>query len=369
VRVLMSADAVGGVFTFALELAGALGARGAHVALALMGAPPANDQRAAAEALPGVELHCAPYALEWMEEPWRDVAAAGEWLLALAAHARADLVHLNGYAHASLPFERPVVVGAHSCVLSWFHAVRGSAPPPEWRRYAAAVRRGLASANAIVAPSRAMARELARHYAPPTRVRVIHNGRTPSAFAPRAKQPFVLAAGRAWDEAKNLRALAAIAPALRWPVRIAGEGSRELAGVCGLGRVSASELASHYGNAGVYALPARYEPFGLSALEAALSGCALVLGDIPSLRELWGGAAAFVPPEDGAALARALNALADDDALRERMAARARARARRFSAARMADGWTRLYATLLGSRAEIAGAAPHRAELEAPCAS
>ena len=58
----------------------------------------------------------------------------------------------------------------------------------------------------------------------------------------------------------------------------------------------------------IYASPARYEPFGLGVLEAALSSCALVLGDSPTLREPWSDAALFVPPDDHDAL---LTALAD----------------------------------------------------------
>ena len=54
--------------------------------------------------------------------------------------------------------------------------------------------------------------------------------------------------------------------------------------------------------AAIYALPARYEPFRLEVLEAAAPGCALVLGDIASLRELWDGAALFVAPDDDRAL-------------------------------------------------------------------
>jgi glycogen synthase len=59
--------------------------------------------------------------------------------------------------------------------------------------------------------------------------------------------------------------------------------------------------ADWYARASIYALPARYEPFGLSALEAALSGCALILGDIPSLREVWLEAAPYVSPDDESA--------------------------------------------------------------------
>jgi glycogen synthase len=96
-----------------------------------------------------------------------------------------------------------------------------------------------------------------------------------------------------------------------------------------------------------YALPARYEPFGLTVLEAALAGCTLVLGDIPSLGELWADAAVFVPPEDPEALQLALQGLIDDPVRR---------RARRYSAERMVRRYLDLYGRLLDSRRQEASA-------------
>jgi glycosyltransferase involved in cell wall biosynthesis len=93
----------------------------------------------------------------------------------------------------------------------------------------------------------------------------------------------------------------------------------------------------------VYALPALYEPFGLSVLEAALSGCALVLGDIPSLRELWTDAAMFVAPRDDEALTWALNSLVDNVAQRQAFAFLARAKATQFGPRRMAAGYFGAY--------------------------
>ena len=107
-----------------------------------------------------------------------------------------------------------------------------------------------------------------------------------------------------------------------------------------------SNLAGWYGRAGIYALPARYEPFGLSVLEAALSGCALVLGDIPSLRELWHGAATFVDPDDAVSLARALTKLIEDEAHRELMALLALDRAQRYSVDAMTDAYFAVYRQL-----------------------
>jgi glycogen synthase len=133
-KVLLVADAVGGVFTYAVELARALAARGVEIVLATEGARLPADGRAALRRVEGIVHDEGAFALEWMEEPWADVAAAGEWLLALEARERPDVVHLNAFSHGALPFRAPKLVVGHSCVLSWFEAVRGEVAPPSWDR-------------------------------------------------------------------------------------------------------------------------------------------------------------------------------------------------------------------------------------------
>src|SRR5690606_4941860 len=122
--------------------------------------------------------------LEWQDDPWRDVTRAGHWLLELEAARAPDIVHLNGFAHGSLPFSAPKVVVAHSCVVSWWHAVRGEAPPTSWERYRLEVSAGLAGADHVVAPTSWMLEEVGRHYGEPARGEVIHNGRSPALFSP-----------------------------------------------------------------------------------------------------------------------------------------------------------------------------------------
>jgi glycosyltransferase involved in cell wall biosynthesis len=114
-----------------------------------------------------------------------------------------------------------------------------------------------------------------------------------------------------------------------------------------LGRLSRQDLADWYSIASIYVLPARYEPFGLTVLEAALSGCALVLGDIASLRETWENAALFVDPEDPGQLEIATKTLISDATYRERMARRAKARALSYTPERMAEGYMDVYRALL----------------------
>jgi glycosyltransferase involved in cell wall biosynthesis len=348
VKVLMTGDTVGGVFTYVCELTRALAERGVETTAALMGRPPTSEQLRALDRANVADVRARPYRLEWMEEPWQDVERASNWLLDLEAEHEPDVVHLNGYVHAALPWRAPTLVVGHSCVLSWWEAVHGGIAPPRWDRYRAEVASGLAAADLVAAPTAAMLRDLKRLYGVRAETLVLPNGRTPPA-RPFPKQPFVLGAGRLWDEAKNLAALDAAAASIAWPVVVAGdepELDRRPRHAWLLGRLSDEELEERFAAASVFAAPARYEPFGLAALEAGLAGCALVLGDIASLREVWGDAALFVDPDDPRALAAAVNRLIDDASLRDEMSRAALQRARAFTPERMAAAYLDAYERL-----------------------
>jgi glycogen synthase len=360
-KVLITADTLGGVWTYALELATTLTSRGVRVAFATMGAPLTARQRAQVNGLHGLSVYESSYKLEWMQRSWGDVDAAGEWLLAVEREYRPDVVHLNQFSFGALRFSAPTLLVAHSCVLSWWRAVHGEAPPEPWDEYRRRVQQGLAGATLVGAPTQAMLQTLASNYGYARPGMVLGNGRDASLFHPGPKQACILAAGRLWDEGKNLAALQAVASQLPWPVRLAGPTTHPDGGAglpswlyC-LGELPTDELARHLSSASIYALPARYEPFGLSVLEAGLSGCALVLGDIPSLREIWGRAALYVAPNDHAALQATLRHLIDDGSERQRLGDAARARALRFTPARMADSYMAAYAQL---RPEFASRTP-----------
>ena len=356
-RVLMTADAVGGVWRYALDLVRELSAGGGEVLLASMGPRPDAVQLAEAARVPGLTLVPGDFRLEWMADPWGDVDRAGAWLLELSREWRPDIVHLNGYSHGALPWPAPVVVVGHACVMSWWEAVHGEEAPPAWDEYRRRVRAGLAAADLVVAPTNAMLEALLRHHGPLTRTRVIAHGAAPDAYRIAEKEPFALCVGRLWDEAKNVRVLAGIAPDLPWPVRLIGEpghpsgrATEPMGGVDVLGPLPHAEVTGRLARAAIYVHPARYEPFGLSVLEAALSGCALVLADLPSLRETWGNAALFAPPDDAAALRSALTRLMTDRTERRTLSKRAVVRGRRLTAKRTAWSYQRAYDALVKSR-------------------
>jgi glycogen synthase len=347
-RVLMTADAVGGVWTYAIELAAGLAGHGVEVLLAVQGPAPTSDRRAEAEALGNVRLVHLEQPLEWQDRRGLAVSGAQAALLDLAAGFGADLVHINGYREAAFGFTAPVVLVAHSCVRSWWWACRGSEPPAEWAAYRRGVEAGLASADAVVAPSAPYLAELRRLYAPLPEARVIANGCEARPIADR-RRPFILAAGRLRDEGKNVALLVRAAAGLPWPVLLAGDAldGGEHANVRHLGRIPREQLRALMAEAEIVCAPARYEPFGYVALEAASAGAALALGNIPSARELWGEVARLVPPDDPEALAGTLHDLIGDATLRLTLQRAARARARHFTRERMTRAYLDLYGELI----------------------
>ena len=361
-RVLLVTDAVGGVWIYSLELARALKPLGIETLLAVMGPSPTRAQRDEAA---DFELIDTALPLEWLDTTPQEIVSAGRALARMAKSEGVDIIQTSSAALlAGADMALPSVAVQHSCLASWWAAVKRTSCPAEfdWRRQL--VGQGLANASAIVAPSLAFAAETSRIYDVP--VACVHNGRRsrPARDVPPAE--FVFTAGRLWDEGKNIAALDRAARRLHVPVQAAGpcegpNGTRiNLAHVEALGTLGDTRLSAIYGARPLYVSPALYEPFGLSVLEAAQAGCALLLSDIPTHREIWSGAAIFVPPQDDRAIAAAITALLNDPLERDQMGQCARARAQHFRPERMARGMAGIYASMAApvkAPAEMAGAA------------
>lgn len=346
----MSADVVGGVWTYCVELAEALAPYDVQVHLATMGGPLSSSQRR--QSLVFAAVHESSFRLEWMADAWADVDEAGSWLLGLESQLEPDLVHLNGYGHAALPWHAPTLVVGHSDVLSWWRAVHGCAAPPEWEDYRRRVEAGLRAADRVLAPTAAVTADLSREYGFGAAA-IVPNCRE-LAVPPQPKERLVLAVGRTWDAAKGFDVLARAARHAGAPVVLAGERSGagdegQADGLRLLGPLGTDELLDWYARAAFFAAPARYEPFGLAALEAGLAGCALVLGDLPSLREVWAEAATYVTGET--ALAHALQALTADPELAARRGAAARDWALLYTRERTGAGYHTHYRELVESAA------------------
>jgi len=355
-HVLITSDTVGGVWSYTQELVTGLIQAGHRVTLVSFGKLPLPHQTAWIDTLPGLDYRPTEYRLEWMEVAERDIEESRRYLQLLVEEVEPDLLHLSQYCYGDLDVSVPKIVVAHSDVVSWWVAVHGKEPEdtPWTRRYRQTVSRGLAGADVVVAPSRWMLEAVRKYYLEPARATVVYNGRTPELFLPRGvKDRFVLSVGRVWDAGKQMRILyerelpapVVIVGAQREPGREAAPIPRKLPGnVRFLGPKSAGEVRELFSTAAIYVATSRYEPFGLSPLEAALSGCALVMNDNPVFRELWKDAALFFEKDDAEDLARVIEQVLGDPELLRDYAERAQHTAgRRFTAAQMVDEYQSLY--------------------------
>ncbi|MCW3091581.1 MAG: glycosyl transferase family 1 [Ferruginibacter sp.] len=355
-KVLMTTDTIGGVWSYAIELCRSLKEFNVHFHVVTTGAPMQFSQKEEIKALENVTVYETDFLLEWMDSPWQSIDNSGAWLLELAAEVQPNLVHLNSYSYGSLNWNAPVIMVAHSDVFSWWLAVKQGYPPVHWNKYFKKVHRGLQKANLIIAPSKSSLKDIRKIYFGTAPGRVIYNGRDGGLFYPAEKQPVVCSMGRIWDEAKNIRLLVEAAKKIRCPIRLAGDTSfgndycsTAGANITNLGKIAVTQIAAELSVASIYVLPAKYEPFGLSVLEAALSGCALVLGNIPSLKEIWGDSALYINTNDAAGLADTVNHLLESDELRQHYAAMAIERAKRYSTEAMAGNYINVYHELLNT--------------------
>ncbi|MEX0648094.1 MAG: glycosyltransferase family 4 protein [Balneolaceae bacterium] len=353
-KILMTVDTLGGVWTYAMELIQALERYNVHVVLATMGRQLNSHQKLQLSRLENVETEESCFRLEWMRDPWEDVDRAGNWLMELEKKHSPDLIHLNNYVHAGLPFIAPKIVIAHSDIYSWWNQVKGGLPPAKFKKYHRKVQQGLQKADLVIAPTQAMLNCVNTFYRASNNQKVISNARSDDKFGAASKKPFIFSIGRIWDEAKNIKLLEKVAAKCKWPVFIAGEdqhpeerSSCQFEHLHFLGRLSEEETAKWLAQASVYVMPAKYEPFGLSVLEAGLSSCALVLGDIDSLRENWDGAAFFIDPEKPESLEKILYLLQQDSSLRTAIAGAANQRAKTFTPEKMASEYMGVYQKLL----------------------
>ncbi|WP_377298084.1 glycosyltransferase family 4 protein [Rhizobium sp. SGZ-381] len=346
-KILMTIDAVGGVWRYGMDLAKGLSEQGIEVVLAGFGPPPGDDRQREAAGIGQLVWLNAP--LDWMATSEAELGAVPRLIGELADRHGVDLLHLNLPSQAAgLATDVPVVVVSHSCVVTWFAAVRGSDVPADWQFHRRLNAQGYAAADAVVVPSRAQGHMLDRAYGVMTKLSVVYNG---SDLQPRAepRQDVVFAAGRWWDEGKNGSVLNEAAKTVHWPVRMAGATRSPGGDGITLTHADALDELGHaatmdeISRAAIFVSPSIYEPFGLAALEAARLGAALVLSDIPTYRELWDGAALFADPGDAQGFARGINRLIAEPDLRSSLSRHARELSRHFTLERQVDAMSRIY--------------------------
>ena len=118
-----------------------------------------------------------------------------------------------------------------------------------------------------------------------------------------------------------------------------------------VGRLSEENLPRAFRAADVYCAPGLGgESFGIVLAEAMATGAPVVCSDLPAFRSVAGDAALLVPPDEPAALARALRRTLTQPEVVQGMAARGREVADRFDWTRLAEGVEGIYESALTRR-------------------
>jgi len=357
-RVLMTTDTLGGVWTYSMEMAAGLLQRGCSVLLISFGPMPSTLQREQCEQLElrysgRFQLHASEIPVEWIENDGAFYKQGIELLEREALRFAPDLVHSNQLCYGALDLPVPRVITAHQDVFArgraredGTHVLRS----PFLTRYRAMAQRGLEGAEAVVAPTRWMLEELGKSFTLSRNTAIVAHGRSIDARLQNFRELRAIASGRVSDETKGLDTLASIESPM--PVVVAGEtrpgeegrvpgfGSARL-----IGQLSEAEMFDLLQHSSLFLSLSHYEPFGMTALEAGLCGCAVVARNIPSMLEVWGSAALYF--DDAESLSALLTRLNGDPQVLRDARESAFRRAQRFTRTRMVEQYLSLYRRLV----------------------
>jgi glycosyltransferase involved in cell wall biosynthesis len=312
---------------------------------------------------PGVAVEGSWAAVPRLEIPmhqlprrWRHLrrqARLAATLLRTLPRLRAFLeeVHADVLLMLGISTFAPLALGA-SRWLPVVVSLQGGEPDGRFAAHPQVFRWLLSRAAGVTACATSLALDAERlHAGVGSRLEVVPNGVDVEKFAGGVpydhERPYALAAGR-FTRQKGFDVLieaAATLEAVRGGqvhVLLAGDGAEEASlrqrvarlglthGIRFLGPVDAEGLPALYRGARAVAVPSRWEGLPLVCLEAMASGRAVVASRVDGIPDavIDGETGLLVPPDDPAALARALDALLADPAWANRLGAAGARRAR-----------------------------------------
>lgn len=352
-QILMTTDTLGGVWTYSLELIKALEAYPVQFHLIGFGGYPSAGQLNELESLKNVWFYPSKLRLEWMQNP--EIEGIKKKIIEVYKEVQPDLIHFNNYIGQGDFRDIPTITVFHSCVNSWWQAVKKENAPESWNTYYKLVKKALTTTDKVIFPTQAIGQKAKEIYGFSGEPTVIYNARELSDKPEIEKENIILATGRIWDEAKNLGSLCQTATHLPWPVFIAGDSKepgseKEVClqqNVNFLGKLTSPEIEAYFFKSEIYVNPGLYEPFGLAVLEAAQAGCALVLSDLDTLKEIWEDSAIYFNPDDSKQLEIILSDLIEHPRKRKKYQEKAQSRAKAFQRKAFAKNYYQLYQEVL----------------------
>jgi glycogen synthase len=310
-KILMTTDTKEDKWQFTLNLVSSLCDENIEVVLLAMGPKLYNHQLEELENLaPNTHFYHQSITPEWKENDLTGIPKAGIWINKIFASENPDIIHLNHYSPACIHWDVPVVLSPQACIMLLENLSSVEELPEKFHKIFHMSQIALHAADAVVFPTAALLAHFTCVYGQISKAHVIPPGIREIYRPSDQKFPMVFSEGHLDDPNLNLNLLLLAAPYIDGEIFIAGEKEQVMRlpkNVRFLGNLSRQQKSNWLKMASIFALPARLDPFGLAFLEAASNRCALIGGDTPYLKEIWGDAMEYVSIDNPDALAAACN--------------------------------------------------------------
>lgn len=215
------------------------------------------------------------------------------------------------------------------------------------------INKSLNNADIIITQSRVPAEYLIKTYDLQKKIKIVYNGIDYKPYSGMRENINLLAHGNLSDRSKNISLLLNMAYKLpdNIKLKIIGDFPPERRlprNVEFLNNLSGEELMNVYKTSSIYIAASSYESNGISSMQAAFSGCAVLAADIPVFKELWGDCACMFEKENLNSLMKTVNNLAENRNLLEITSRNCQAKALSvYNSKRMASEYINLYKNIL----------------------
>lgn len=348
-KILMTACANGGIWTYTSNLVQELAKHGCEIHLAIMGQKLTSEQQFLLSEVENLSVYESLYSFEWSDRADANQDSKEQWLLNLEHKIRPDFIHLNSITQGAIPFSAPVITVCHSNKIA-LQCDGKELPTERTNAFRERVALSFQRSDLIVGTTKCTLDKLEALYGPIPNTALIYNGVNCLMYNyHQEKEELILSVASDTDELKAYKNLENTAPKIDWEIRVVNDATepKEIASEFAYLKCefqsSHNQIKKELSKASVFVQPAQANPFELPSIEAAFCGCAILVNDTASSRELWEDCAVYFDPEDPQDLQDKLKKLQDNFYWRDEMARRARNRAFHFTVETSAQNYLNIY--------------------------
>ena len=342
-KILMTTDVKSEIWDYSLTLSRSLLKHfNAEISMISMGGKPTDRQKEELENL-NIEFQFTDFQHDIFAdiEANQDISNIKTLFENTIKEFNPHIIHLN-HGYPNFDFKTPCVFTCHDNLLN-----------KNLLNYKQTINKSLNNADIIIAQSKFTAECLMKTYNLKTGIRIIYNGIDYNPYSGSPESPTLVACENSPNPGKNINFLLNIAYKLpdniKMKIIVDSKPYRKPPrNVEFFTNLAGSELQAVYKNSSIYLALSNYESNGLSSIQAAYSGCAILANDLPIFKELWGDCAYIFERDNPNSLMRCINNLIENRHFFEITSRNCQAKAlSMFNSKRMAYEYINLYKNIL----------------------